>query len=93
MSSPYRCPVCQGRCTMPQSFYLVINTGSTLMSGGVETCRSCGGRGIVWGPNEPPTQPAPTSPQPFNPNGGITFFIPPALGVVPVSGNTTGDVQ
>ena len=42
---PYTCPVCEGRGTVPWGFY---NSWSTM---GVhpETCRSCGGTGIVWG--------------------------------------------
>lgn len=42
---PCRCPVCWGRGTVPGNFY----TGLALDAGtGETTCRSCGGRGVVW---------------------------------------------
>lgn len=42
-----RCPVCEGRGTVPFGFYL-SQTGQILSTGtGIETCRSCDGKGIV----------------------------------------------
>jgi len=40
-SSPFRCPVCEGKRTVPPGFYVA---GSP-----AEPCRTCRGEGIVWG--------------------------------------------
>lgn len=56
---PHRCPVCRGIGLVAQGFYIAIGQptfGST--STALETCRSCWGTGILWGPlvlsNNPP---------------------------------------
>ena len=41
---PYRCPVCNGRQTVPASLYSPYGT----VLGAEEPCRSCLGTGIVW---------------------------------------------
>ena len=41
------CPVCSGKQTVPAGFYHQGDYSST--SAAPETCRSCGGKGIVWG--------------------------------------------
>jgi len=43
--TPYRCPVCGGRGTMPHDFYTRL--GASNATGPVQ-CRSCGGSGIVY---------------------------------------------
>lgn len=52
----YICPICNGRGSVPASFYpegreagVVRSSSST----GYVTCRTCFGRGILW-PPEPP---------------------------------------
>ena len=45
---PYRCPVCQGRGSVPIGFYN-YDGGGMSTSTTPEICRACGGRGIVWG--------------------------------------------
>jgi len=44
---PHRCPVCGGRGLVPFNFY----TGIDVLSVGTGdiSCRSCDGKGIVWG--------------------------------------------
>ena len=46
---PYKCPVCEGRGVVPQGFYDVLPgfVGSTT-STAPETCKTCGGSGIIW---------------------------------------------
>lgn len=42
---PHRCPVCEGRGTVPAGFYSRV----TYAAGATpETCATCSGRGIVW---------------------------------------------
>lgn len=44
-----RCPVCEGKGLVPYGFYTVI--GQPYFSStntAPETCKSCGGRGIIW---------------------------------------------
>lgn len=45
---PYRCPVCNGRGTVPNGFYR--STGDVIVSYTTEpeVCRTCSGKGIVW---------------------------------------------
>ena len=45
----HRCPICNGRGTVPQGFYTgeawgIMNACNTVRP----TCHTCGGRGIVW---------------------------------------------
>lgn len=50
--TPHKCPVCEGRGMVPSTFYqstAADGTGAT-SSLGTETCRTCGGTGIVWEP-------------------------------------------
>lgn len=41
---PVKCPVCEGRGTVPHDFYAQLGASSSTTR---ETCRSCQGRGIV----------------------------------------------
>ena len=53
MSTPHQCPVCQGSGRL----FAALQTGTA------ETldCHACGGRGVVWSPEEPkPCEPEPT---------------------------------
>ena len=65
---PFRCPVCEGRGWMEQSFYTRM-VDATAASTPV-TCKSCQGRGIVWGPAYRP--PEMTEP--------VTRMFPPLAG-------------
>jgi len=47
------CPVCQGRGFVPFGFY-TSNGETNMITCGTETCRTCGGTGIVWQPNTTP---------------------------------------
>ena len=42
---PHRCPVCDGRGSVPAGFYSPANTTG---SANPEPCRSCGGQGVLW---------------------------------------------
>lgn len=42
------CPVCYGKGIVPNGFYLTTSGFNTVSSNAPETCRSCGGQGIVW---------------------------------------------
>jgi hypothetical protein len=47
---PHRCPVCEGRGHVAQGFYTAmpgVVSGSTTCPM-PETCRTCGGSGILW---------------------------------------------
>lgn len=44
MKSPCRCPVCEGRGTVPNGFYF---GGGYSTSTTPETCRSCNGKGYI----------------------------------------------
>jgi hypothetical protein len=46
---PHVCPVCWGKGIVPNNFYLTPGHEWTGQSLSPETCRSCGGSGIVWG--------------------------------------------
>jgi len=48
-SVPYTCPVCFGRGIVDNGFYNCIGQYGISTSTSPETCRSCGGTGIVWG--------------------------------------------
>ena len=43
MSTPHKCPVCQGS----GSVYAGQGVGTTIMT---ESCNACGGSGIIWEP-------------------------------------------
>lgn len=44
---PYRCPVCNGKGIVPVGFY---STGAVSTNTATdEPCRTCHGKGIVWG--------------------------------------------
>lgn len=43
--TPHKCPVCEGRTTVPAGFY---SLGPSTTNAAAETCRACDGRGIVW---------------------------------------------
>jgi len=45
---PHRCPVCEGRGTVPHGFYSHEEMG-TDASTAPETCRTCNGQGVIWG--------------------------------------------
>lgn len=45
-TKPYRCPVCGGRGIVQNGFYNMCADSTTLSNG--ETCRSCGGKGVIW---------------------------------------------
>lgn len=47
---PYICPVCNGHGIVPGGFYYTYsNAPSTTANCTTETCRACGGKGILWG--------------------------------------------
>ena len=43
------CPVCNGNGLVPNGFYMQTSSHWSTSSITPETCRSCGGTGIVWG--------------------------------------------
>ena len=47
--APHRCPVCNGNGSVPNGFYAQTSGHWSTTSTAPETCRSCGGTGIVWG--------------------------------------------
>ena len=47
--APHRCPVCNGNGLVPNGFYMQTSGHLSTSSITPETCRSCGGTGIVWG--------------------------------------------
>ena len=50
MKTPHRCPVCEGRQTVPEWFYMVQPGGYPTSSGvGTTPCRTCNGTGVLWG--------------------------------------------
>lgn len=62
---PYKCPVCNGKGQVPSGFYNVhvpgvVFTSTTNVS---ETCRSCGGSGIIYGSSPAPYRPLPEIPR------------------------------
>lgn len=50
---PYLCPVCKGTGNVQGGFYQ-STSGHSVWYNALETCRSCGGTGIVWGYEESP---------------------------------------
>ncbi len=54
---PYRCPVCDGKGTMPAGFY---GRGGAWPAD--DECKACGGDGIVWGKESTPYIPTPFYP-------------------------------
>jgi hypothetical protein len=49
MKTPHKCPVCNGRQVIPETFYTTQPGGTPVSSGcGEVPCRSCGGTGILW---------------------------------------------
>jgi hypothetical protein len=49
LQGPYKCPVCEGRGTVPSGFYNQGTWGTWVVSAwGVEMCRSCQGTGVLW---------------------------------------------
>jgi len=42
---PFKCPVCEGRGFLLESFY----TDDDSAASGYVCCRTCSGKGIVWG--------------------------------------------
>ena len=47
--APHRCPVCNGNGLVPNGFYTQTSGHWSTSSITPETCRSCGGTGVVWG--------------------------------------------
>lgn len=45
---PYKCPVCDGRGFVPNGFYNTTTQEYVSVNTTPETCRSCGGTGVVW---------------------------------------------
>lgn len=45
---PYKCPVCDGRGFVPNGFYNTTTQEYVSVNTIPETCRSCGGTGIIW---------------------------------------------
>lgn len=46
---PHRCPVCSGNGIVPDGFYTQTTGQWNTASTETEPCRSCDGKGIVWG--------------------------------------------
>lgn len=44
----YKCPVCEGRGFVSRDFYISQHSYGTTNSTATETCRTCGGKGIVF---------------------------------------------
>lgn len=44
--SPHKCPICEGRQILPHGFYSHGINSTTAIN--YETCRTCGGTGILW---------------------------------------------
>lgn len=89
MATPHQCPVCNGRGTVPNGFY--NSDGMQYSSAGTwaETCRSCGGTGVVW--EREPVMSSPPEHQPTQPvcyialgdddQSGKTVIIPIGWGL------------
>ena len=45
--SVHKCPVCEGKGQVPAGFYY-LNTSPSVINTSPETCRSCGGKGIIF---------------------------------------------
>ena len=48
LTAPHRCPICSGTGNVSNGFYQGTSNYWSSSSLALETCRSCGGRGIVW---------------------------------------------
>lgn len=48
---PFKCPICEGRGVVPGGFYTAV-TDCWSWNTTQETCRQCGGTGIIWGMEE-----------------------------------------
>lgn len=82
---PYKCPVCEGRGSLPSNFY-TRDAGAT--STADIQCRSCKGTGVLWstspGHVEPTAAPVPStpSPPPFMPRRRDGYIMWPGDGVI-----------
>lgn len=63
MSTPHKCPVCEGKGIVPNGFYLSLNTDYMSSNAAAEQCRACTGTGIVYVPHPLMTQPNPIDEQ------------------------------
>lgn len=45
--APHKCPICEGRGVVPGGFYSAT-TDCWSWNTTQETCRQCGGTGIIW---------------------------------------------
>ncbi len=46
-TTPHRCPICGGSGIVESGFYQQTG-GQWTSAGGIETCKTCNGQGIVW---------------------------------------------
>ncbi len=46
--TPHKCPICDGKGTVPNGFYNSTNNTYSTNSTATETCKTCHGSGIVW---------------------------------------------
>jgi len=51
---PHKCPVCNGKGHVTAGFYNTNGIGTSVNTA-EETCRSCDGKGVIWGPSESPS--------------------------------------
>ena len=83
MTSPHKCPICEGSGKLPDNSgfpYLNTTTGTSIS---MKTCHGCSGTGIVWEPNHSlfphniPINPweDPSRHLPYNPNWVPTPFV------------------
>ena len=47
MSTPHKCPVCEGRGHVPAGFYA---RATAMHNTAPETCKACDGAGVIWPP-------------------------------------------
>lgn len=47
---PHRCPVCDGRGTVPPKFYGRPDPSTTTAAATREMCHACSGVGLLWAP-------------------------------------------
>lgn len=50
MATPHQCPVCLGNGQVSAGFYNQVTGVWSGTTTAFETCRSCGGSGVVWEP-------------------------------------------
>jgi len=48
MSTPHRCPICNGNGLVPNGFYNQTSGMWCTTDTAPECCKSCNGKGIVW---------------------------------------------